>query len=223
MRPTATTGVAWIHRAAPALVPHLAWALARAGMVRARDGARVTPADFAARPAGGPGAGRACLELAWSGDPGSAGRLAADLSRWPDVVFEIAVDAPAAAGDSGCGERICHVPGLGTWSAATDAAGGVVVGEDALRAAMRRAAGRGEAALRDELDAVLGTAWDAALEPLRPGTAGHDPVPAWAGGGCAAGANGTGAAGTAGIDEGGDGDDAVAAPVVPLPSRRAVM
>lgn len=220
MRPTATTGVAWIHRAAPALVPHLTWALARAGMVRADDGARITAADFGARPAGGPAAGQACLEMPFCGDADSAGRLAADLSRWPDVVFEIAVDAPASAGDSGCGERICHVPGLGTWSAVTDAVGGVLAGEDALRAAMRRAAARAGGpgyggALRAELDAVLGTAWDDALEPLRPGTAGHLPAPEWGGQDATAPEPGRD-----GPWDARDGQDAA---VVPLAPRRAVM
>ena len=62
---------------------------------------------------------------------------------------------------------------MGTWSGTTDAAGDIQVGEQRLRAIM--AAHRGDAAgMARALDAELGTAWDTALEPLRPGTAGFE-------------------------------------------------
>ena len=142
-----STGVLWIHAARPALTPHVAWALARAGIMLP-DGTRPAASMWRARPED---ATRVCAELDWRGPAGAAARLVGDLSRWPDLVFEVTED-PDAAIPGAQGERHCHVPALGTWSGVTDAAG------------MARA-----------LDAELGTAWDTALEPLRPGTAGFEP------------------------------------------------
>lgn len=163
-----STGVLWIHAARPALTPHVAWALARAGMTLP-DGTRPAASIWRTRP---DDATRVCVEIEWRGPAGAAARLVGDLARWPDLTFEITedptVDIPGAQG-----QRHCHVPALGTWSGVTDAAGDIQIGEQRLRAIM--AAHRGDApGMARALDAELGTAWDAALEPLRPGTSGFE-------------------------------------------------
>ena len=163
-----STGVLWIHAARPALTPHVAWALACAGMTLP-DGTRPAASIWRARP---DDATRVCAEIEWRGPAGAAARLVGDLARWPDLTFEITED-PAADIPGDQGQRHCHVPALGTWSGVTDAAGDIQIGEQRLRAIM--AAHRGDApGMARALDAELGTAWDAALEPLRPGTSGFE-------------------------------------------------
>ncbi|MFO6505401.1 DUF3145 family protein [Corynebacterium freneyi] len=163
-----STGVLWIHAARPALTPHVAWAIARAG-ITLPDGTRPAASIWRTRP---DDATRVCAELDWRGPAGAAARLVGDLARWPDLTFEITED-PDSSIPGAQGERHCHVPALGTWSGTTDAAGDIQVGEQRLRAIM--AAHRGDAAgMARALDAELGTAWDTALEPLRPGTAGFE-------------------------------------------------
>ncbi|WP_295626806.1 DUF3145 family protein [uncultured Corynebacterium sp.] len=215
-----STGVLWIHTARPALTPHVAWALARAGMTLP-DGTRPTASLWRARPDDDT---RLCAEMEWRGPAGAAARLVDDLSRWPDLTFEVTED-PDAAIPGAQGERHCHVPALGTWSGVTDAAGDVQIGEQRLRAIM--AAHRGDAAgLARALDAELGTAWDAALEPLRPGTAGFEP---WEPAGAVPEGNvlddapvSPDAPDTTTGPAGGEAEP-VACDVVELPARRAVM
>lgn len=167
-RPNAVRGVLWVHSASAALIPHVLWAMARAGLAPA-DGARPGPRLFARRP-GEPA--RCCAEIAVTGPAGAADALADDLARWPDLVFEIAVD-PAGALP---GRRIQAHPELGTWAGDVDAAGNIVLGENLLRAILARAGGDG-AAIAEAVDRALGGPWDRLLEPLRPGTAGHAPIP----------------------------------------------
>jgi hypothetical protein len=62
------------------------------------------------------------------------------------------------------GERFCHAPSLGLWRGRTSANGDIVVGEDQLRALLLDAPG-GQIATR--VHELLGSAWDAALEPFR--------------------------------------------------------
>jgi hypothetical protein len=63
------------------------------------------------------------------------------------------------------GQRFSHTPQLGLWSGAMSANGDVMVGEMRLRTLMSA----GADTLASELDTVLGTAWDEALEAYRDG------------------------------------------------------
>jgi len=63
------------------------------------------------------------------------------------------------------GERIMHVPGRGVFRATMSANGDLLLPEDRVRALMAQAAGA--EALVHGLDRLLGTAWDAELEPYR--------------------------------------------------------
>jgi hypothetical protein len=62
------------------------------------------------------------------------------------------------------GERFCHAPSLGLWRGRTSANGDIVVGEDQLRALLTESPG-GQVGGR--VHELLGSAWDAALEPFR--------------------------------------------------------
>ncbi|MCL6538681.1 MAG: DUF3145 domain-containing protein [Acidothermus sp.] len=142
-----TCGVLYVHSAAPAVVPHVEWAIA---------GVLGLPAhvDWQAQPAE-PG----CLrcEVAWAGPAGTAGRIASVLRGWP-IRFEVTED-PSPGAD---GERYAFTPSLGLYHALTSANGDLVVPENRLRLLM---AGGGD--LAAGLDVLLGGPWDAELEAFR--------------------------------------------------------
>lgn len=145
-----TTGMVFVHSSPVALCPHIGWSLETVLDQPVR-------LDWQAQPLG-----RALMraQFAWGGEAGTGARLASAMRGWGNVRFEITEDA-----SPGCdGSRWCHTPSLGihhTWLAAN---GDAVVNEDRLRAVLRSSDG---AALREELDRALGTAWDAELDPFR--------------------------------------------------------
>ena len=94
----------------------------------------------------------------WVGPSGTGARLANALRSWSVLRFEVTED-PSAGVD---GHRFCHTPQLGLWSGAMSANGDVMVGEMRLRSLMAA----GADTLAAELDTVLGTAWDDALEAV---------------------------------------------------------
>lgn len=145
-------GVLYVHSAPAALCPHVEWAVA--GVV----GVPVK-LDWVAQPAA-PGNHRA--ELNWQGKPGTAGAVASALNAWQRLRFEVTEDA-SPGGD---GVRYSYTPTLGVFTAVTSAAGEVLVPEGRLRAAMSTAAADG-VDLADELDRLVGRAWDEELEPFR--------------------------------------------------------
>jgi Protein of unknown function (DUF3145) len=146
-------GVLYVHSTPPALCPHIEWAVA--GIV----GAAVTM-PWVGQPAD-PGSLRA--ELTWHAQPGTAGAIASALAGWNRLRFEVTEDS-----SPGCdGVRHCYTPDLGTFTAVTAANGDIVVPENRLRAVVTLAVGAGVASLEDELDRLLGTAWDNELEPFR--------------------------------------------------------
>ena len=145
-----TRGVIFVHSSPTAVCPHVEWAIS--GVL----GIRVS-LQWAAQPAA-PGLLR--TECTWSGPAGSAGALAGALRAWPMLRFEV-TEEPSPGVD---GERICYVPTLGLWRGRTSANGDIVVGEDQLRVLLGGASG---SQVRDQVDALLGSAWDAALEPFR--------------------------------------------------------
>jgi hypothetical protein len=104
-----------------------------------------------------------CLraQTGWRAPAGTAGRLAAALRGWPLVRFEV-TEEPS----DGCdGERYAVTPDLGVFRATMSANGDVLVQEDRLRAALADA---GDAAtVRAAVERLVGTAWDAELEPYR--------------------------------------------------------
>jgi len=162
----ATTGVVYIHASPAAVCPHVEWALSSTlepqGRRHSTRAARPI-LSWTPQPAM-PGQLRAVTN--WVGPVGTGGRLAHALRSWPVLRFEVTED-PSYGVD---GQRFSHTPQLGLWSGSMSANGDIVVGEMRLRALMAD----GADALFAELDSVLGTAWDEALEPYRDGGAGAE-------------------------------------------------
>jgi Protein of unknown function (DUF3145) len=146
-----TRGVLYIHSAPRALCPHVEWAVA--GVL----GVRVS-LDWTRQPAA-PSMWRA--EVSWSGEPGTATRLASALRGWQLLRFEV-TEEPSAGAE---GERYSSTPDLGVFHAVTGVHGDILIPEDRLRAAVLRAE-RGSD-LENELQALLGKPWDDELEPFR--------------------------------------------------------
>jgi hypothetical protein len=145
-------GVLYVHSAPAALCPHVEWAVT--GVV----GVPVK-LDWDPQPAA-PGTYRA--ELNWQGSAGTSGKVASALSGWQRLRYEVTEEA-----SPGCdGVRYSYTSTLGMFTAVTGASGDVMVTEGRLRAAMRRAGGD-QAALEQELDQLLGRAWDEELESFR--------------------------------------------------------
>ena len=148
-----TTGVVYLHASPAAVCPQVEWALSSTLNARAQ-------LKWTAQPAM-PGQLRAVTN--WVGPVGTGARLASALRSWSVLRFEVTED-PSAGVD---GQRFCHTPQLGLWSGAMSANGDIMVGEMRLRTLMSE----GADTLAAELDTVLGTAWDEALEPYRDGGA----------------------------------------------------
>jgi hypothetical protein len=145
----ATTGVVYIHASPAAVCPHVEWALS--STLSARANLKWTPQSAM------PGQLRAVTN--WRGPVGTGASLANALRAWSVLRFEVTED-PSEGVD---GHRWCHTPQLGLWNGAMSANGDVIVGEMRLRTMMAA----GADALAAELDTVLGTAWDEALEACR--------------------------------------------------------
>jgi hypothetical protein len=147
-----TRGVLYIHSAPSALCPHVEWAVA--GVL----GAAVS-LHWTTQPAA-PSAWRA--ELSWQAEPGTASQLASALRGWHLLRYEV-TEEPTPGHE---GERYSSTAELGIFHAVTGVHGDIMIPEDRLRAAVAAAAS-GEASLEEEIDKLLGKAWDAELEPFR--------------------------------------------------------
>ncbi|MBV9451782.1 MAG: DUF3145 domain-containing protein [Streptosporangiaceae bacterium] len=147
-------GVLYVHSAPSALCSHIEWAVA--GIV----GAPVSM-PWVGQPAA-PGTVRA--SLTWQAQPGTAGAITSALAGWNRLRFEVTEDA-----SPGCdGVRYCYTPDLGTFTAVISANGDILIPEGRLRAALTLAAATGrQSPLEDQLERLLGTAWDGELEPFR--------------------------------------------------------
>ena len=146
-----TSGVVYVHSSPAAVCPHVEWAIS--GALGARAELR-----WAAQPAA---AGQLRAECAWTGEAGTAAKLAAALKPWPMLRFEV-TEEPRPGLDGG---RFCFAPGIGLWHTRTSANGDVVLTENQLRALL--AANRGSDAFAHHLEKLLGAPWDEALEPFR--------------------------------------------------------
>jgi hypothetical protein len=147
-----TRGVVYVHSATSALCPHVEWALA--GVL----GIRVS-LDWTPQPAE-PGTWRA--ELSWTGEPGTSSALASALRGWLHLRYEV-TEEPTVGFE---GARYSYTPELGVFHAIIGVHGDLMVPEDRLRAAMVRATAKATP-IEDELDKLLGKAWDDELETFR--------------------------------------------------------
>lgn len=147
-----TRGVLFVQSAPRALCSHVEWAVGGVLGVRAAF-------DWISQPAA-PGLLRA--ELSWQAPQGTGARLTSSLRGWAHLRYEV-TEEPSAGVDGG---RWSHTPELGIFHAVTDVHGNVVVPEDRVRAVLERCVGDANR-MREEMDLVLGQAWDDELEPFR--------------------------------------------------------
>ncbi|MGL4306402.1 MAG: DUF3145 domain-containing protein [Mycobacteriaceae bacterium] len=152
----ATDGVVYIHSSPAAVCPHVEWTLSAS--LECRANLKWTSQPMAA--------GQLRAVVNWVGPVGTGAKLASALRSWPMLRFEV-TENPSVGVD---GERFSHVPGLGLWRGAMSANGDIMVGEMRLRGILNS----GRESLVAELDTVLGTAWDEALEPFRSGGEGGE-------------------------------------------------
>lgn len=147
-----TRGLLMVHSTPSALCPHIEWAV---------GGVLGVPVELAwkAQPAL---PGQLRCELAWSGPEGTGARLASAFRAWQRIRFEV-TEQPGSDGE---GHRWSCTPRLGIFHASTNLHGDVMVPEERIRAAMARAA-TGGSPLADELELLLGRAWDEELEIFR--------------------------------------------------------
>jgi hypothetical protein len=148
-----TRGVIYIHAAPTALCPHVEWA------VGAALGVPVSM-EWTPQPAA-PGMFRA--ELSWQAEPGTGAALATALRDWMHLRFEV-TEEPSAGAE---GERYSSTPTLGLFHATTGVHGDIMVREDRLRAALARAASDPATSVVEQMQGLLGKAWDEELEPFR--------------------------------------------------------
>lgn len=146
-----TRGVVYVHDAAKAFCRPIEWAIADVlGYESVIDW---TPQPIA--PA------RMRAELSWSGPAGTAARLVVALKQLPDLRFEV-TEEPALGTE---GERYAVTPALGVYRAHMGRHGDVLVHEQRIRTLIEESTDLDT--LRNGLALVLGTAWDAELEPFR--------------------------------------------------------
>ncbi len=151
-RPGLTRGVLFVHSTPRALCPHLEWAVSDVLATR-------VSLDWLPQPVL-PGQVRA--EISWQGKPGTAARITSALRHFKTIRYEVA-EEPAKGSE---GERFAVTPNLGVFRATMGPHGDIMIHEDRLRAILA-AAGDETADLRAGIEMVLGTAWDAELEPFR--------------------------------------------------------
>jgi hypothetical protein len=147
-----TRGVIFVHASPRALCPHLEWIVS--DVLGTRVGFDWLPQPVI------PGQVRA--EYSWQASTGTAARLTSALRSLRSIRFEVA-EEPGRGVE---GERFAVTPELGIFRAAIGPHGDVMIHEDRLRAALA-ASSEGAEDLRVSLDRILGTAWDAELEPFR--------------------------------------------------------
>lgn len=146
-----TRGVLFVHSSPRALCPHLEWTVSDV------LGTRVS-LDWLPQPVL-PGQVRA--EISWQAKPGTAARITSALRQFRTVRYEVAEEP----GKGGEGERFAVTPNLGVFRATMGPHGDIMIHEERLRALLL--ATTDAADLRTGIDTILGTAWDAELEPFR--------------------------------------------------------
>jgi hypothetical protein len=146
-----TRGVVYVHSVPLAVVAHVEWAIARVLGSPVRLEWSSQPEDPTTRRA----------ECSWSGKPGTGAEFAAALRGWPMLRFEV-TEEPSPGYD---GERFMHVPGRGMFRATVGVSGELMITEGQIRGVL--AGARGAESIAHGLNKLLGTAWDAELEPYR--------------------------------------------------------
>ena len=147
-----TRGVLFVHASPSALCPHIEWAV---------GGVLGAPIDLSWTPQPAR-TGTYRTELSWTGQVGTGAQIASALRDWQRLLFEVTED-PTAVSE---GARFSFTPELGVYHAVTGLHGDIMIPEDRLKAAVVRSA-IGDLPLVAEIEKLLGSEWDAALEPFR--------------------------------------------------------
>ena len=147
-----TRGVLYVHSAPSALCPHVEWAAGGVFGMPVRLDWIAQPIERASYRA----------EYSWAGPVGTAARLASALKGWQRLRFVVTEEATSTTE----GERYAYTPGLGVFHAVTGLHGDILVPEDRIKHAITEAA-LGGRDLVDALHGLLGSPWDAELEPFR--------------------------------------------------------
>ena len=150
-RPGLTRGVLFVHSTPRALCPHLEWTISDVLATR-------VSLDWLPQPVL-PGQVRA--EISWQAKPGTAARITSALRQFRTIRYEVAEEP----GKGAEGERFAVTPNLGVFRATMGPHGDIMIHEERLRALLL--ANTEVADLRAGIDTILGTAWDAELEPFR--------------------------------------------------------
>lgn len=147
-----TRGVLFVHSAPSALCPHIEWAV---------GGVFGMPTDLSwTAQTAEPNSYR--CELSWSGEAGTAAKLASAIKGWQRIRFEV-TEEPTSTSE---GVRYSYTPRLGVFHATTGIHGDILVPEERLRAAIAADA-LGAKPLTEGLQELLGKPWDEELETFR--------------------------------------------------------
>lgn len=155
-------GTLFIHSVPAALCPHLEWAIGEVLDEQIHFNWRIQSAL--------PGSFKS--ELTWEGPAGTAAKMASALRGWEYLRFE-AVEEPSLGVD---GSRYQGTPSLGIHHSIVGVHGDIYVNEDRLRTALDKGLKIG-GSVAQEIDAILGVAWDRELEIFR--AAGDDGSLRW--------------------------------------------
>ncbi len=145
-------GVLFVHAVPSAMASHVEWTLGT--LFR-----QALSVDWAPQPIA-PGHVRA--EIIWSGQPGTAAKVASALLGFPRARFEVTED-PRGERE---GERYAATPSLGLFRAGIGPHGDVMIHENRLRALLQQPMDSVDS-MAEEIDRLLGTPWDHELEPFR--------------------------------------------------------
>lgn len=147
----ATRGVVYVHDAARAFCKPIEWALTE-----------VLGVDVSLHWTAQPIApSRMRAEYSWAAGAGTGARIVNALKQIPELRFEV-TEEPTSSTE---GERFSHTPSLGVFRAQMSATGDVLVNEQRLRTVLDAATEL--ESVRGALTLLLGSAWDAELEPFR--------------------------------------------------------
>lgn len=146
-----TRGVVYVHDAGRAFCKPLEWALS--GVLDYELVLDWTPQPIAPH--------RMRAEISWTGPAGTGARIVNALRQLPELRFEV-TEEPTISTE---GERFAVTPGLGVYRAQMSVHGDVLVNEQRVRTLLAEV--DDIEGMRSSLGLLLGTAWDAELEPFR--------------------------------------------------------
>ena len=146
-----TRGVVYVHDAGKAFCKPLEWALS--GVLEYEVALDWTPQPITP--------GRMRAEFSWTGPAGASGRIVNALHQLPELRFEV-TEEPTVNSE---GERYASTPSLGIYRAHMSVHGDVLINEQRIRTLLAEATDVDE--MRSSLGLLIGSAWDAELEPFR--------------------------------------------------------